>query len=73
MRICLQGGRVVDPAQRLDERCDLLIEEGRVAAIAPQMAVEDAQIIDLTGKVVLPGLIDLHVHLREPGFEEKET
>ncbi len=73
MRICLQGGRVIDPVQQLDERCDLLIEEGRVAAIAPQLAVEDARIIDLSGKVVLPGLIDLHVHLREPGFEEKET
>lgn len=73
MRICLKGGRVVDPVQQLDERSDLLIEEGRVAAIAPQIAVEDARIIDLSGKAVLPGLIDLHVHLREPGFEKKET
>lgn len=73
MRICLQGGRVVDPAQSLDERCDLLLEKGRVAAIAPQIDAGDARIIDLSGKAVLPGLIDLHVHLREPGFEDKET
>ena len=73
MRICLKGGRVLDPSQFLDERCDLLIEDGRVAAIAPQIAASDARIIDLTGKVVSPGFIDVHVHLREPGFEQKET
>lgn len=73
MRICLRGGRVVDPTQLLDETCDLLIEKGRVAAMASQVAVDDALIIDLTGMVVLPGFVDLHVHLREPGFEDKET
>lgn len=73
MRICLKGGRVVDPTRSLDGRRDLLIEEGRIAALAPEIAVEGARIIDLTGKVVLPGFIDMHVHLREPGFEEKET
>ncbi len=73
MKICLKGGRVVDPAQLLDGQYDLLIEDGRVAAIAPQIAADSARIIDLTGRVVLPGFIDLHVHLREPGFEGKET
>lgn len=73
MRICLQGGRVVDPSQGLDERCDLLIEGERIAAAAPRIDVDDARIIDLAGKVVAPGFIDLHVHLREPGFEDKET
>ncbi len=73
MRICLKGGRVLDPGQSLDGRCDLLIEKGRVAAIAPQIAAGDARVVDLTGKIVLPGFIDVHVHLREPGFEEKET
>lgn len=63
----------MDPSQSLDERCDLLIQEGRVAAIAPQITVEDARIIDLAGRIVTPGFIDLHVHLREPGFEDKET
>lgn len=73
MRVCLKGGRVVDPTQSLDGRRDLLIEQDRVAAIAPQIEAGEARIIDLTGKVVLPGFIDLHVHLREPGFEDKET
>ncbi|NLA27700.1 MAG: amidohydrolase family protein, partial [Firmicutes bacterium] len=73
MRICLRGGRVVDPTQSLDKTVDLLIEKGRVAAILPQISVEDARIIDLTGMAVLPGFVDLHVHLREPGFENKET
>lgn len=73
MRICLKGGRVVDPSQSLDGRYDLLIERGRVAEVAPQISPGDARIIDLNGKAVLPGFIDLHVHLREPGFEDKET
>lgn len=73
MRICLKNGRVVDPTQSLDGRYDLLIERGRVAAIAPQIPAADARLIDLTGKAVLPGFVDLHVHLREPGFEDKET
>ncbi len=64
---------MLDPSQSLDERGDLLIQEGRVAAIAPHIAVEDARIIDLAGRIVTPGFIDMHVHLREPGFEEKET
>ncbi|HOJ84932.1 MAG TPA: amidohydrolase family protein, partial [Bacillota bacterium] len=73
MRICLKGGRMVDPSQDLEGRCDLLIEGGRVAAVEPQISPGNARIIDLTGKTVLPGFIDLHVHLREPGFEDKET
>jgi len=57
MRVCLKGGRVVDPTQSLDGRRDLLIEQDRVAAIAPQIETGEARIIDLTGKVVLPGFI----------------
>lgn len=73
MRICLKGGRVVDPSQYLDGRYDLLIESGRIAAVEPQILPGDARIIDLNGKAIMPGFIDLHVHLREPGYEDKET
>ena len=73
MRICLKGGRVLDPDGFGDGRADLLIENERIAAVAPQIEAGDARIIDLAGKVVLPGFIDIHVHLREPGFEDKET
>jgi len=73
MRICLKGGRVFDPERSLDGQADLLIKKDRIEAIAPQIKTDDALIIDLAGKMVLPGFIDLHVHLREPGFEDKET
>ncbi|MBP6965339.1 MAG: dihydroorotase [Armatimonadetes bacterium] len=66
----LRGGRIVDPAQGMDQVADLLIEDGRIARIG-QIKTAD-QIIDVSGKFVLPGLIDMHVHFREPGFEYKE-
>ena len=71
--ILVRGGRIVDPAQGLDQVTDLLVEDGTIAAIHTQIAREDAQIIDAAGLVVCPGFIDLHCHLREPGFEYKET
>jgi len=73
-RILLRGGRVVDPSQKLDGVRDVLLEEGRVARLGEELrAPEDARVIDCSGLVVTPGLIDVHVHLREPGGEHKET
>ncbi|MCS6776072.1 MAG: dihydroorotase [Chloroherpetonaceae bacterium] len=73
MRKVLTGGRVIDPSQDLDRAADVVIEGDRIAGIvAPGEAVGDAARIDVRGKVVTPGLIDMHVHLREPGFEYKE-
>jgi dihydroorotase len=73
-RILLRGGRVVDPSQKLDAVRDVLLEGGRVAAVGESVdASEDARVIDCAGLVVTPGLIDVHVHLREPGNEHKET
>ncbi|MBM3879997.1 MAG: dihydroorotase [Verrucomicrobia bacterium] len=69
-------GRVVDPSQDLDQVMDVLILEGQVAALgeeASRRAPPDLERVDATGKVVCPGLIDLHVHLREPGQNAKET
>jgi dihydroorotase len=74
--LLLTGGRVIDPAQNLDGVADILVENGRIAALgkeATDRAKPDAETIDVTGFVVTPGLIDLHVHLREPGQSAKET
>jgi dihydroorotase len=70
----VRGGRVVDPGQDLDAVCDVLLEGGAVAAIGADLEVPPgAEVVDARGRVVVPGLIDVHVHLREPGFEYKET
>ena len=72
--LLIRGGRVVDPAAGLDAESDLLIEDGRVARIGAGLeAPAGAELLDATGQVVAPGLIDIHVHLREPGQEAKET
>ena len=74
--LLLTGGRVIDPANRLDASADLLILNGKIAAIgkdAAQKAPREIETFDAKGKVVCPGLIDLHVHLREPGQTPKEN
>jgi dihydroorotase len=74
--ILLRGARVVDPSQRLDGTRDVLLRDGKVAEIAERIDTgkeNEVEIVDLAGKVVTPGLIDIHVHLREPGHEYKET
>jgi dihydroorotase len=71
-RILIRGGRILDPAGGRDERADLLIEDGRVAAWGSALSAEGAQRIDAAGLWVAPGFIDLHSHLREPGQEYKE-
>jgi dihydroorotase len=70
----LKGGRVVDPSQKLDRVADVLLVDGKVAAIGGDAAsAEGAEVVDCGGLIVTPGLIDVHVHLREPGEEHKET
>ena len=73
MKLLIQGGRIIDPFQSVDKTGDLLIEDGRVKALENGAAIQDAEIFDASGLVVAPGFIDLHVHLREPGEEYKET
>ena len=73
MRYCIKGGEIIDPAGGFTGIGDLLIEGEKVIAIERELTVEDAQIIQAKGKIVCPGLIDLHVHLREPGREDEET
>jgi dihydroorotase len=72
-KLLLKNGRVVDPASGIDDKLDLLIEKGRVARVAKGIKSNGAETIDLSGLVVCPGFIDMHVHLREPGQEWKET
>jgi dihydroorotase len=70
---CITGGRVIDPSCDYDKHADLLIEEGNIAALGEKIAApEGAEIIDASGYIVVPGLIDMHVHLRDPGQEYKE-
>lgn len=72
MTLLLRGGRVIDPANGIDAVADVLIEAGCVARIAPRVEAPAARVIDAARCLVLPGLVDLHVHLREPGQEHKE-
>ncbi len=77
MTLLLKGGRLVDPSRKTDGKMDLLIEDGKIVRTGKNLLKEgtpsDAEVIDLHGKLVVPGLIDMHTHLREPGFEYKET
>ena len=75
-RLLIEHGRIIDPSQRMDKIGDLLIVDGRIAAINPDLKTlsPDVRHLDATGKIVSPGLIDMHVHLREPDDnEESET
>jgi dihydroorotase len=69
----IAGGRVIDPSQKIDQVTDLWLKDDRVLHIGPRPDLHADRTIDATGKIVCPGLIDMHVHLREPGREEDET
>ena len=72
--ILLQGGHVIDPSRNVDEAADVLIQDGKIAGVKRGLtAPEGADVRNVKGKFVVPGLVDLHVHLREPGNEDEET
>lgn len=73
MNLLIKNGRVVDPSQDLDDTRDVLIADGKIASVAPSIPDAGSQVFQAVGRVVAPGFIDMHVHLREPGQEEKET
>ena len=73
MSILIKGGRVIDPSQNIDAQLDVLVANGKVKELGQGLAVPaGATVIEATGKCVVPGLIDMHVHLRDPGLEYKE-
>ena len=76
--LLIKNGRVIDPANGIDDQSDIIIEQGTIVEVRPGGTGKEKehgaeQIIDARGKIVVPGLIDMHVHLREPGHEYKET
>lgn len=73
MRLLLKKGRLIDPGEKIDGVFDLLIVDGKIAEIKPEIKSSADLEFHLKGLIVCPGLIDLHTHLREPGFEQKET
>ena len=73
MQIVLKGGRLVDPVSGRDESFDFHIVDGQIEEIGKDVSVAPAQVLDCAGKILAPGFLDMHVHLREPGYEHKET
>ncbi len=71
----IKNGHIIDPANKVDEKLDILVSEGKISRLGKPGSIpaNGAHVIDAAGKLVVPGLIDMHVHLREPGFEYKET
>ena len=70
--LLLKGGRVIDPAAKLNQVCDVLIEDGIIQKVGLDLRADQAEVYDASDKIVVPGLIDMHTHLREPGQEAKE-
>jgi dihydroorotase len=73
VKLLIKNGRVVDPATRHDGIADVLVEDGKIAGVGQDLTAAGAETFDASGMVVAPGFIDMHVHLREPGFEHSET
>jgi len=72
-KILIKNGRVIDPANNLDGIADILIENSHISKVAQHIKTDADTVIDATDKIVMPGIVDMHVHLREPGREDKET
>jgi len=73
MNLLIKGGRVIDPSQGLDDKLDILVADGRIAEMGKKLtAAKGCEVVDAKGMIVTPGLIDMHVHLRDPGLEYKE-
>ena len=73
MKLLIKGGRVIDPANNIDDSLDILIENSSISRVARNIKNTPNETIDASGKIIMPGLVDMNVHLREPGREDKET
>src|SRR5215468_7602895 len=74
-RVLIRGGRVIDPARQMNALLDIVVEDGRIAAVGKtaEINASNCEVVDARGMIVAPGFIDIHVHLREPGQSHKET
>jgi len=72
MKTLLKGARLLDPGQNFDAIMDILIVDGKIAEIKPDINISDTEIIDLSGKLATPGLIDMHVHFRDPATNTRK-
>jgi dihydroorotase len=72
-RLVVKNGRVIDPSQDLDRVCDIAVEDAQISDVASDIEPGTSEVFDASGLIVAPGFIDMHVHLREPGFEHAET
>ncbi len=73
MSILIKGGRLIDPANKIDAVLDILVEDNKISKVAKNIKTQTNSTIDATHKIVAPGIVDMHVHLRQPGREDKET
>ena len=73
MKLLIKNGRVIDPGNKIDGIRDILVENGRITEVSAGIEARVDNTIDAKGKIVMPGIVDMHVHLREPGREDKET
>lgn len=73
MAYLLKNARLIDPALGLDEVSDVLVDGQKIVAVGKDIEAADAEVMDLSGKIMTPGLVDVHVHFRDPGFEQKEN
>ncbi|HKL75961.1 MAG TPA: dihydroorotase [Halanaerobiales bacterium] len=73
MKILIKNGHIIDTLENIDGKYDILLKNGKIVQIEKEIESKEAEIIDAKNKMIFPGLIDMHTHLREPGYEEKET
>ena len=73
MKLIIKNGHVIDPANKIDDIMDILVEDEKISKVARAIDAKAETVIDAVGKIVMPGIVDMHVHLREPGREDKET
>ena len=73
MKLLIKGGKVIDPVNGISRIADVLVDKGKISAVDKNIVTDGAEVVEAAGKLVMPGFIDMHVHLREPGFEAKET
>jgi len=71
--ILIKNGHIIDPANKINEKLDILIEKGKIAKVAKNIKADGAKVVDAKDKIVAPGLFDMHAHLRQPGREDEET